>query len=96
MAAIEKFLLPIVKTVNAYLSDYVLIILLIGAGLFFTIKTRFVQVRCFGEGCKKVFGNLSLKGGKEKSGMSSFQAFATAVAAQVGTGNVVGRSYPHT
>ena len=92
MAAIEKFLLPIVKTVNAYLSDYVLIILLIGAGLFFTIKTRFVQVRCFGEGCKRVFGNLSLKGGKEKSGMSSFQAFATAVAAQVGTGNVVGAS----
>jgi AGCS family alanine or glycine:cation symporter len=39
---------------------------------------------------KKVFGNISLKGGKQKSGLSSFQALATAIAAQVGTGNIVG------
>ena len=91
----EKFLaalLSAVQTVNAYLSDYILIFLLVGAGLFFTIATRFVQVRCFGEGMKKVFGNLSLKGGKSKSGISSFQALATAIAAQVGTGNIVGAS----
>lgn len=80
----------IVKTINAYLSDYILIILLIGCGLFFTIKTKFVQVRCFGEGMKAMFGNFSLKGEKHSSGMSSFQALATAVAAQVGTGNIVG------
>ena len=43
-------LLHIVQTINAYLSDYVLIILLIGIGLFYTIRTRFVQIRCFGEG----------------------------------------------
>ncbi len=91
----EKFLaslLKAVQTVNAYLSDYVLIILLVGCGLFFTIATRFVQVRCFGEGMKKVFGNVSLKGGKSESGLSSFQALATAIAAQVGTGNIVGAS----
>jgi AGCS family alanine or glycine:cation symporter len=91
----EKFLaalLSAVQTVNAYLSDYILIFLLVGAGLFFTIATRFVQVRCFGEGMKKVFGNLSLKGGKSESGLSSFQALATAIAAQVGTGNIVGAS----
>ncbi|MBO5210655.1 MAG: sodium:alanine symporter family protein [Clostridia bacterium] len=91
----EKFLaalLSAVQTVNAYLSDYILIFLLVGAGLFFTIATRFVQIRCFGEGMKKVFGNLSLKGGKSKSGLSSFQALATAIAAQVGTGNIVGAS----
>ena len=85
-------ILKIVQTVNAYLSDYILIILLVGAGLFFSFKTRFVQVRCFGEGMKKVFGNLSLKGGKSESGLSSFQALATAIAAQVGTGNIVGAS----
>ena len=85
-------LLELVKTANGYLADYILIVLLVGTGLWFTFKTRFVQVRCFGEGMKKVFGNLSLKGGKNKSGLSSFQALATAIAAQVGTGNIVGAS----
>ena len=83
-------LLKIVQTINAYLSDYILIILLIGAGLYFTIRTRFVQIRCFGEGMRKVFGNLNMNGGKQKSGLSSFQALTTAIAAQVGTGNIVG------
>ena len=83
-------LLKIVQTVNMYLSDYVLIILLIGAGLYFSIRTKFVQVRCFGEGWRRFFGEFSLNGEKHKAGMSSFQALATAVAAQVGTGNIVG------
>ena len=90
----DKFLdgvLNVVKTINGYLSDYILIVLLIGVGLYFTIRTRFVQVRCFGEGCKRVFGGMKLNGEKHgKSGMSSFQALATAIAAQVGTGNIVG------
>ena len=79
-----------VNTVNGYLADYVLVILLVGVGLWFTIRTRFVQVRYLGEGMKNMFGGLSLKGKEQKSGMSSFQALATAVAAQVGTGNIVG------
>ena len=79
-----------VAMINTYLTDYVLLFLLIGIGLFYTIRTRFVQVRCFGKGMKLVFGNLSLKGGKQKGGLSSFQALATAIAAQVGTGNIVG------
>ena len=85
-------LLSIVQTINTYLSDYILMVLLIAIGLWYTIKTRFVQVRCFGEGMRKVFGTLSLNGKKHKSGMSSFQALATAIAAQVGTGNIVGAS----
>ena len=85
-------LLQIVQTVNTYLSDYILVVLLIAVGLWFSIKTRFVQVRCFGEGMRRVFGSLSLNGVKHKSGMSSFQALATAIAAQVGTGNIVGAS----
>ena len=88
----EAFLLNIVANINSYLSNYILIILLVGVGLYFTIRTRFVQVRCFGEGLKQVFGKFSLKGGKQASGLSSFQALATAIAAQVGTGNIVGAS----
>jgi len=92
MQALEATLYPIVVKINEYLSSYILIVLLIAVGLWYSIKTRFVQVRCFGEGMKKVFGNLSLRGGKQKQGMSSFQALATAIAAQVGTGNIVGAS----
>ena len=88
----EAKILNIVATINSYLADYILIILLVGVGLLFSIKTRFVQVRCFGEGMKKVFGGLKLRGGKNASGLSSFQALATAIAAQVGTGNIVGAS----
>ena len=90
--SIESALFPIVTTVNTYLSNYVLVFLLVAVGLWFSIKTRFVQVRCFGEGMRSVFGNLSLRGKKHDSGMSSFQALATAIAAQVGTGNIVGAS----
>ena len=86
----NDILLPIVQTINTYLSDYILVILLLGCGLWFSIKTKFVQIRCFGEGMKNVFGKLSLNGGKQGGGMSSFQALATAIAAQVGTGNIVG------
>ena len=88
----QEQILSFVAKANGILADYILIILLVGVGLFFTIQTRFVQVRCFGEGMKKVFGNIKLFGGKEGSGLSSFQALATAVAAQVGTGNIVGAS----
>ena len=91
-AAIESALYPIVVNINNYLSSYILIVLLIGVGLWYSIKTRFVQVRCFGEGMKKVFGNISLRGEKQKSGMTSFQALAAAIAAQVGTGNIIGAS----
>ena len=86
----EAMLLGIVQKINGYLSDYVLIVLLVGAGLYFSIRTRFVQVRCFGEGMRRVFGSIKLNGGRQHGGFSSFQALATAIAAQVGTGNIVG------
>ena len=87
---LESVLFPIVSKINEYLSNYILIFLLVGVGLWYSIKTRFVQVRCFGEGMKKFFGEMNLRGGAQKSGMTSFQALATAIAAQVGTGNIVG------
>ena len=90
--SIESTLYPIVCDINTYLSNYILVFLLLGVGLWYSIKTRFVQLRCFKEGWNSVFGNLSLRGKKHDSGMSSFQALATAIAAQVGTGNIVGAS----
>lgn len=90
MQPLEEALFPIVANINVYLSNYILVFLLIGVGLWYSIRTRFVQVRCLGEGMKRVFGTLSLKGDKQEHGMSSFQALATAIAAQVGTGNIVG------
>lgn len=66
-------------------------ILLVGTGVFFTIRLRGVQLRRFGEGFHRVFGNFTLRGKKaDDQGMSSFQALATAIAAQVGTGNITG------
>ena len=65
--------------------------LLVGTGVFFTIRLRGVQLRRFGEGFHRVFGNFTLRGKKaDDQGMSSFQALATAIAAQVGTGNITG------
>ena len=90
--SIEAALFPIVCKINEYLSNYILVFLLLGIGFWYSIKTRFVQIRCFKEGWNSVFGSLSLRGGKQESGMSSFQALATAIAAQVGTGNIVGAS----
>ena len=48
--------LQVVQRINFYLSDYILVFLLIGTGLYFSVRTRFVQVRCFGEGMRAVFG----------------------------------------
>ena len=92
MDSLNAVLLPLVVKANGFLADYILVFLLVGTGLFFSFKTKFIQVRAFGEGMKNVFGKLSLKGAKQESGMSGFQALCTAIAAQVGTGNIVGSS----
>ena len=89
-SSFETTLFPIVQTINEYLSNYVLVFLLLGVGIWYTIKTHCVQVRCFKEGWNRVFGNITLNGKKGGGGMSSFQALATAIAAQVGTGIIVG------
>ena len=61
----EAAALEVVSTINGYLSNYVLLILLVGTGLFFTIRTKGVQFRCFTEGWKRMFGGFSLRGGKQ-------------------------------
>lgn len=90
--AVMDALVNLVDTINNFLSDYVLFILLISVGIWFTIRTKFVQIRCFGEGFKRLFGGMKHQKDKKKGGMSSFQALATAIAAQIGTGNIVGAS----
>lgn len=92
MLILEQTLMPIVAKINQYLSNYILVFMLVGVGLWYTIKTRFVQIRCFQEGLRHSFGNFHLFGEKHESGMTKFQALATAIAAQVGTGNIVGAS----
>ena len=85
------YLIEIVKQINNVLLNYILLVLLCGTGIFFTFKLQFIQVRKFGEGFRRIFGGLNLKGKKaDKDGMSSFQALSTAIAAQVGTGNLAG------
>ncbi|MDO4841931.1 MAG: amino acid carrier protein [Phoenicibacter congonensis] len=79
-----------VNAINGVLTDYVLVVLLIATGLYISIRTHFVQIRCFGEGWHNLFGNFSLKGNSEEGSMSSFQSLCTAVGGQVGTGNIVG------
>ena len=81
----------LVLKVNDVLTGSVLIIALVGIGLLFTFKLGFIQIRGFKEGWNRTFGGLfSKKGDAGKDGMSSFQALATAIAAQVGTGNIAG------
>lgn len=85
-------LTQLVIAINSFLwGPYCLIPLLCGTGLYYTFRLDFVQIRKFGACIKQVFAGFNLSGtSADASGMSSFQALATAVAAQVGTGNMVG------
>ena len=86
-----EMILSLVTKANSLLWNSILLVLLCGTGIYFTIRLKFIQVRKLGEGMKLVFGNLKLKKDKKKEGeMSAFQALATAIAAQVGTGNLTG------
>ena len=85
-----EMITSIVELVNKFLWDYALLILLLGTGIFYTFTLKFIQVRKFGVGMKKMFGGFSLHGKSSENGLSSFQALATAIAAQVGTGNIAG------
>lgn len=80
----------VVDEVNGFLWDYALLFLLTGTGIFYTVCLKFVQIRKFGAGMKLLFGNFSLHGSHDGHGLSSFQALTTAIAAQVGTGNIAG------
>ena len=75
----------IVSQINGIVWNPVLVILLIAAGLYFSFRTRLVQVRRFRLMIKSLF---SAK--EERNGITSFEAFCIALSGRVGTGNIVG------
>jgi len=77
----------IVAGVNDALYTYILIIILVLAGIYFTVRTKFVQFRLFPQQIKAVTEKP-----KDKKGVSSFQALMVSTASRVGTGNIIGVS----
>lgn len=76
----------LIDPVSNVLWSYALLYVLIGAGIWFTLRTRAVQVRLFGEMVRTIRGSRS----EAEGGISSFQAFAVGLASRVGTGNIAG------
>ena len=74
----------VVSWANDILWSYLLIFLLCGTGIFFTIKLRFIQLRLFKRSCKYALFGINKGAKADHKGMSSFQSLATAIAAQVG------------
>jgi AGCS family alanine or glycine:cation symporter len=86
--ASDGWLTMAITSVNDFIWTYILIILLVGCGLYFTWRTRFVQLRMVGE-MVRLIAEPSVKTGPKKH-ISAFQAFAVSVATRVGTGNLAG------
>ncbi len=84
----DSWLNMIITEVNDFLWTYILIAVLVGCGLWFTWRTRFVQFRMLKE-MIRLLGDSSVKHPGHKH-ISSFQAFAVSVATRVGTGNLAG------
>ena len=78
-----------ITSINDVLWTYILIIMLLGCAVWFTIKTRFVQFRMLGE-MLRLLGESTSKGEGKEHHISSFQAFMVSLASRVGTGNLAG------
>ena len=83
--SIAEFLTNLVATLNGYIWSSALVFLCLGAGLFYSIMTRFVQVRMFREMIRLLFSSK-----ESERGISSFQALAVSLSGRVGTGNIAG------
>ena len=80
----------IVSVINDIVWNPLLVVLLVGAGTYFSFRTRFVQVRRFGLMIRSLFAKAERDESGKKHGISSFQAFCIALSGRVGTGNIVG------
>ena len=80
----------IVSVLNNIVWSPALVVLLVGAGLYFSFRTRFVQVRRFGLMIRSLFSSAEKSDDGRKQGISSFEAFCVALSGRVGTGNIVG------
>lgn len=83
----KKMFAEIINTLSDLLYSYILIILLLAVGIWFTFRTRFVQFRMFVESLRVV-----AQPGDDEKGLSSFQALMVSTASRVGTGNIAGIS----
>ena len=90
MEIIGNWVTSAIETLNGWVWSPALVALCLLAGLYFSLRTRFVQVRRFREMFRLLFGSASKDKDKSKTGISSFQAFAMALSGRVGTGNIVG------
>ena len=75
---------------NSVIWSPALVVLLVGAGLYFSLRTRFVQVRRFGLMVRSLFAPAQKTADGRRQGISSFEAFCVALSGRVGTGNIVG------
>ena len=82
-------ILKLIDNTNTFLWSYILIVMLITLGLYFTFRTKFVQFRYFGE-MFRLLGDGASKDSKKEGKVSSFQAFCMSTASRVGTGNIAG------
>lgn len=87
---IQAEILALVESLNSILWGPIMLVLLLGTGIYFTIRTKFIQIRFFKQAWRQVLGNAYKDSDSKQEGLSSFQSLTTAVAAQVGTGNIVG------
>lgn len=85
-----EMLNEVIVQLNDQLWAWIGIPMLVGIGIYFTVLTRGVQFRHFGEMWKLLFKNSMTDEQKEKGNISSFQAFCISTAARVGTGNIIG------
>ncbi|OUO77357.1 amino acid carrier protein [Blautia sp. An249] len=79
------FFNQMIADLNTFLYSYILIILLVGTGIYFTVRTKFVQIRMFPEAIRVLTEKKS-----DSAGVSSFQALMISTASRVGTGNIAG------
>ena len=84
-----EMILNLIDGLNTFLWSYILIAMLITLGLYFTVRTKFVQFRYFKE-MFRLLGDGASKENKEEGKVSSFQAFCISTASRVGTGNIAG------
>ncbi|MEK3663397.1 alanine/glycine:cation symporter family protein [Paenibacillus sp. FSL F4-0236] len=82
----QQFLDSMISVTNDFLWSKILVILLIACGLYFTVRSKFVQFGMF----KEMFRVLKGSNERSKDSISSFQAFCISMAARVGTGNITG------
>ena len=83
-----ELLHELINNINNFIWTYIIIFALIGLGIYFTLRTKFVQIRMLGEMFKLITSSAGTK--TERKEISGFQAFCVSTASRVGVGNIAG------